>query len=322
MVPTISLEDHFISDAMYGSPSISRLGLDKFPPNVVTKLRDIREGRVIDLNHGDISLQVISSIPCLDTQEVCRRTNLQIADSVKDFPTRFRGFACLPMTDPKSACIELEYCIKVLGLKGALLPNHADGVFYDAEEYLPFWKTVEELNTLVYIHPTPPDSSHAQFYQGNYPKDLGMILGMHLWGWHADTGSHLLRLFLSGLFDRCPKLKIVLGHMGEMLPFMKDRIQYGISQRGLNFQRGWSKVWDENLWFTTSMFDMNAMVCLVRSTSVDRIMYSGDYPLIALDDGVQFIEELRKSGLLTEEELEKVLYKNAQKLLEIKLDGC
>lgn len=322
MVLAISLEDHFISEAMYGSPAISRLGLDKFPPHVVTKLRDIREGRIIDLNQGGISLQVISSIPCLDTQEVCRRTNLQIAGSVKDFPTRFRGFACLPMTDPKSACIELEYCVNVLGFKGALIPNHADGVFYDAEEYLPFWTKVEELDTLVYIHPTPPDPSHAQFYQGNYPKDLGMVLGMHLWGWHADAGGHLLRLFLSGLFDRFPKLKIVLGHMGEMLPFMKDRIQYGISQRGLNFQRGWNQVWDENLWFTTSMFDMTAMVCLVRSTSVDRIMYSGDYPLIDMDDGIQFIEELRKSGLMTEEELEKVMYKNAQKLLEIKLDGC
>ncbi|RVX68390.1 hypothetical protein B0A52_07390 [Exophiala mesophila] len=306
---------------MYGSPTISRLGLDKFPPQVVKKLRDIREGRIIDLNHGNISLQVISSIPCLDTPDICRSTNLQIADSVRDFPSRFRGFACLPMTDPRSACNELEYCIKVLRFQGALIPNHADGIFYDAEQYLPFWNKVQELNTLVYIHPTPPDPAHAQFYQGNYPKDLGMILGMHLWGWHADTGSHLLRLFLSGLFDRFPKLKIVLGHMGEMLPFMKDRIHYGINQRGLKFQRSWGQVWNENLWFTTSIFDMTAMVCLVRSASIDRIMYSGDYPLISVDDGVGFMEELQTSGLLTEEEMEKVMYKNAQKLLEINLDG-
>jgi predicted TIM-barrel fold metal-dependent hydrolase len=322
MVPAISLEDHFISEALYGSPSVSSLGLHMFPSQVATKLRDIREGRVIDLNYGGISLQVISSVPCLETPEVCRRTNLQIAESVRDFPTRFRGFACLPMTDPKAACTEFEYCVKELKFLGALIPNHANGIFYDAEQYLPFWKQVEELDTLIYIHPTPPDPTHAQFYQGNYPKDLGMILGMHVWGWHADIGSHLLRLFFSGLFDKVPKLKIVLGHMGEMLPFMKGRIQYAASQNWLKFRRGWNQVWDENLWFTTSMFDMTAMACLVRSTSIDRIMYSVDYPLVSMDDGVQFIDKLRQSGLLTEEEFEKVLYKNAQKLLGINVEGC
>lgn len=322
MVLAISLEDHFISEALNDSPSVTRLGLHMFPPHILTKLRDIRQGRVEDLDHGGIALQVISSVPCLETPEVCRRTNLQIAESVREFPTRFRGFACLPMTDPDSACTELEYCIKELGFRGALIPNHADGIFYDAEQYLPFWKKVEDLETLVYIHPTPPHPTHAQFYRGNYPPDLVMMFGMHLWGWHADTGSHLLRLFFSGLFDRFPRLKIVLGHMGEMLPFMKGRIQHGTEQHSLNFHRSWNQIWDENLWFTTSMFDMTAMACLLRSTSIDRIMYSVDYPLISMDEGLEFVEELRQSGILTEEELEKVLYKNAQMLLGVNVDGC
>ncbi|KAK6369428.1 hypothetical protein LTS17_009771 [Exophiala oligosperma] len=319
MIPAISLEDHFISDALYGSPSVSKLGLHTFPPQVVTQLRDIRDGRIRDLDHGGISLQVISSVPCLETPEVCRRTNLQIAQSVKDFPTRFRGFACLPMTYPEAACAELEYCVKELNFLGALIPNHANGIFYDAEKYLPFWKKAEELETLVYIHPTPPDPTHAHFYLGNYPKDLGLMLGMHLWGWHADVGSHVLRLFFCGLFNKFPKLKIVLGHMGEMLPIMKGRMQYAAGHSWLHLQRTWDQVWTENLWFTTSMFDVTAMACLIRSTSIDRIMYSVDYPLVSMDDGLQFIKQLRESELLTEEEIEMVLYKNAQKLLGLNI---
>lgn len=319
MVPIISLEDHFVSEALYGSPSVSRLGLHVFPAEVVSKLRDIREGRLNDLDSGGISLQVISAVPCVETPEVCRQTNLQIAESVRDFPTRFRGFACLPMADQEAACRELEYCVKELGFLGAMIPNHADGTFYDSELYLPFWKTAEKLNALIYVHPPPPHLTHAGHYHGNYSKDLGMILGMHLWGWHADTGSHILRLFLSGLFDKAPQLKIVLGHMGEMLPFMKGRIQYATGHNWLKYRRNFNQVWDENLWFTTSMFDITAMACLIRSASIDRIMYSVDYPLVSMDDGIQFIDQLRKSGLLTESDFDKVLYKNAQRLLGLEI---
>ncbi|KIW12774.1 hypothetical protein PV08_07961 [Exophiala spinifera] len=316
-MPVISLEDHFVSEALHASPSVSNLGLHMFPPQVVSKLRDIREGRIDDLNHGGISVQVISAIPSLESPKICRDTNLQISQSVRDFPHRFSGFACLPMMDPAAARTELEYCVEELKFPGALVPNHAGGTFYDAEQYLPFWKKVEELNTLIYIHPTPPDPAHAKFYQGNYSKDLGTMLGMHLWGWHTDVGSHILRLFFSGLFDKCPKLKIAIGHMGEMLPFMKGRIRYAAAQSWLKYERTFDKVWDENLWFTTSMFDMGAMTCLVRSASIDRIMYSVDYPLVPMDDSVDFIRQLRESGLLTEQELEKVLYKNAEQLLGI-----
>jgi predicted TIM-barrel fold metal-dependent hydrolase len=320
-MPVISLEDHFVSEALYDSPSVSNLDLHMFPPQVVSKLRDIREGRIIDLDHGGISVQVISAIPCLESAEVCRGTNLQIVESVRDFPDRFQGFACLPMTDPAAACAELEYCVQELKFPGALVPCHANGTFYDAEQYLPFWKKAEELDTLIYIHPAPPDPAHAQFYQGNYHKDLGNMLGMHLWGWHADVGSHILRLFFSGLFDKFPKLKIAIGHMGEMLPFMKGRIQYAAAQNWLKYERTFEKVWDENLWFTTSMFDMAAMTCLVRSVSIDRIMYSVDYPLVSMEDGVQFIKQIRESGLLTEPELEKILYKNAEQLLGLDVRG-
>jgi len=319
MAFAISLEDHFISEAVRTSPQVKAFAFDIFEPHVLNKLFEIREGRVADLDKGHVRTQVLSSIPVNQSLDICHRTNLQIAESTRDFPDRFAGFACLPMSDPKAAATELEYCIKELHFKGALIPNHASGVYYDRAEYFDFWKKAEELDVVIYLHPSPPHGALKEHYQGNYPAELGQILGMQTWGWHADVAVHIQRLYFSGLFDKLHKLKIAIGHMGEMLPFMRDRIETTTRNILGAHKRGWLDVWNENLWFTTSMFDLTAMSCLLKTTSIDRIMYSVDYPLVDMEEGPKFMDDLKKSGLVNQEDYEKIMFKNAERLLGLKV---
>ena len=319
MIPTISLEDHFISEAVQSSQSETSLALHMFPPEVRENLASLGTKRISDMDKGDISLQVISHIPGLESPDVCRKTNTQLLGAIKAHPTRFAGFACLPMADPSAAAVELEYCIKELGFVGTLIPNHAAGAYYDSEEYFPFWEKAQELDTPVYLHPTPPSPGQKQYFQGNYPPELAQIMSMQVWGWHADVAVHVLRLYASGLFDRLPRLRIVIGHMGEMLPFMIERIQVRMTSNWGSHKRGFLTVWAENFWVTTSgMWYLGPMACLLRAVKIDRILYSVDYPLESNLDGSQFIRDLQNSGLVTEEELEMIAYKNAEKLLGVK----
>jgi len=230
MLPTITLEEHYISEAVRSSESVTKLALHQFPPSVQVNLFDIGKNRIKDMNEGGISLQVISHIPALEQLETCQKANNQLVEAVKAHPTRFAGFAFLPMADPSAAATELERCVKELGFVGTLIPNHAGGTYYDGEAYYPFWERAQELDIPVYLHPTPPSTAQREPFKGNYPDDVAQLFSMQVWGWHADVALHLLRLYASGLFDKFPKLKLVIGHMGEMLPFMIERIEARLTQ--------------------------------------------------------------------------------------------
>jgi predicted TIM-barrel fold metal-dependent hydrolase len=159
----------------------------------------------------------------------------------------------------------------------------------------------------------------AEHYKGNYSDHVAYMLSIASWGWHSECGLHILRLFAAGLFDRYPKLKIIIGHDGEMLPFMLDRT-LPLSKFWGERQRDLQSVWRESLWVTTSaMFSLAPFACLLRTTSVDKIMYSVDYPFVPNENGLDFIKELENSGLVTERELEMICHGNAEQLLKIKV---
>jgi predicted TIM-barrel fold metal-dependent hydrolase len=319
MVLAITLEEHFISEAVRSSQSVAKLALHQFPPKVRTDIVELGENRIKDMDEGGVSLQVISHIPALEVLEVCQRANNQLASAVKAHSTRFAGFAFLPMAEPASAAAELERSIKELGFVGTLIPNHANGTYYDGEAYYPFWERAQELGVPVYLHPTPPSPTQRKHFEGNYPDDLAQILSTQGWGWHADVALHLLRLYSSGLFDRFPALKIVIGHNGEMLPFMIDRIEARLTNNWGSRDRGFLTVWAENVWVTTSgMFYLNPFASLIRAVKKDRLMYSIDYPLENNLDGNRFLKEVENSGWLTQEEFEMFTHKNAEKLLGVK----
>jgi len=172
----------------------------------------------------------------------------------------------------------------------------------------------------IYIHPIFAADEWTPRHRGDYGEEAAQIMSTTAWGWHSKIDLHVLRLWASGLFDAFPKLKIIIGHMGEMLPFQLDRIVSASSFWGVKNKRGLEQVWKENFWITTSgMFTLAPFSCLLRMCARDRILYSVDYPFSGNDTGLKFIEEIEASGMMGREELEMFCYKNAETLLKVKV---
>ena len=317
MFPTITLEEHYLSTSL-GQSNADLYAF--FSPQIRDKLQDLGGERLANMDAGGVSLQVISHGPGVGNVAQCRAANDHLADAVTRNPSRFAGFATLSMGDPRDAATELERCVQEHGFVGALVENHFEGRYYDAELFWPVFAMSEKLDTPLYIHPAFPEGALASYYQGNYDKNAELALGSFGLGWHVDTGLHVLRLFAAGVFDRFPRLQVVIGHMGELLPYQLERI-LRVESRGAfgKWKRGLREVWDTNISITTSgMFSLSPMACMLRNTKVERILYSVDYPFSSNEDGLKFLEELGASGLVTQDELECIAYKNAERLLKVR----
>lgn len=319
MLPLITLEEHYISLAL--PPGADDLASHmELPPQLQSKLSDLGSERIKDLDAGSISLQVLSHGPLDANASVCAKVNGELKAAITKHPKRLAGFALLPMAEPEAAAKELERCVKDLGFLGALIDNHLHGRFYDDEFFWPVFQKAEELDVPIYIHPTFASEQMMDHYRGNYDEKVASALSAFGWGWHVDTGLHFLKLYCAGLFDKFPKLKIVIGPMGEMLPFQFDRC-VGVSQRMFpQRKRVLKEVWDENLWITTSgMFSLPPLKCLLEVKGKEKVLFSVDYPFSANEKGRKFVEEIEESGVLTKEELKAFGYGNAERLLKVKL---
>ncbi len=281
-------------------------------------LSSLGEQRLDDMNAGSINLQVISHAPTTADADACRVGNDQLSQACGDNPGRFAGFAMLPMLEPEAASAELERAVKGLGFVGALINNHSDGTFYDDEKYWKVFEKAIELDVPIYIHPSFPSQQMLSHYKGNYPDKVALNLSIAAWGWHSETGLHILRLFASGLFDKLPKLKLIIGHDGEMLPFMLDRT-LPLSKTWGQRKRDLLTVWRENIWVTTSaMFSEAPLACLLKVSPIENIMYSVDYPFASNEKGLAFVKQLEQSDLLTAEQLEMICHGNAERLLKLR----
>lgn len=318
----VSLEDHFVSKVCQQDDVAQKLALHQFPKHILDQLTDVGQQRIQVMDESQIRLQVVSHIPFVIDLEGVQATNDQLHDAVKQNKSRIAAFATLPMSDPASIPGELERCVRELGFVGALIPNHANGVYYDGAEFLPMWEMAEKLNVPIYLHPCPPSSQSLPLFHGNYSDDIVFALSTHAWDWHANCGLHFIRLYAAGLFERYPKLKIVLGHLGEMLPFMLGRIQrkLDITPDAKSWTSTVQEVYGHNVWITTSgMFDVEPFKLVLNTTNIDRIMFSVDYPFESTSQSVGFMQEIRRLGLVTEEELEKIAGTNAEALLNVQL---
>ncbi|EME46098.1 hypothetical protein DOTSEDRAFT_70183 [Dothistroma septosporum NZE10] len=318
--PLIALEEHFLSTAVLNAFDTAYQEQFKAIPMAKEKLSDLDELRLSEMEKGKISLQVISHAPAPGgpTLEQCRQGNDQLAAAVRKRPDRFAGFAVLPIADPAGCAQELERTVKDLGFVGALIDNHVNGTYYDGEEYDVMWRKAEELDVAIYLHPTWPSENMMPHYTGNFSGGASRSLGASGWGWHTETGLHILRLYAAGVFDKFPRLKLIIGHFGEMLPFSLQRI-CNLSVRWGDQQRKLRQVWDENIWITTSgVWSLDPMRCILGNTKIDHILFSVDYPFEKNENGLKWIEELEQSGLVTQEELEMIAYKNSEKLLRLK----
>ncbi len=268
-IPLITLEEHFISQAVLDY--YARQGVETTLPeshsHIMTSLRDVGTQRLKSMDVGRVSIQVIShrpnSIPL--PPEVCMAANNELYEAISSSPSpdRFAAFAMLPTLHPEAAAKELDRCVSELDFVGSLIDNMAGGRFYDDTFFWPIFAAHEKLDVPVYLHAAPHPLTEASSFHGNYAPQVSAFLANHGFSWHAEVALHLLRLFASKLFDTHPHLKVILGHMGEMLPFQLDRIHKLIQRTwpaSSKPRRHLLQVWHENIYITTAgMFSLAPM---------------------------------------------------------------
>jgi uncharacterized protein len=170
------------------------------------------------------------------------------------------------------------------GFKGALINGHSRGRYLDDTFFWPILEGVEALQVPLYLHPTPPPQAVVKnMYAGNYPAEVAGALATAAWGWHIDTAIHLIRLILSGAFDHYPDLQLVIGHLGETLPFMLPRLERALPTALTHLDRPVSAYLRENVHYTFSGFNWTpAFLDLLLQVGADRIMFSTDYPYASM----------------------------------------
>jgi 2,3-dihydroxybenzoate decarboxylase len=318
MTRKIALEEHFLVEGFATMGHTEGSGpAASFRRQAVERLPEIDALRLDAMDKASIDIAVLSLFqPGIqgerDTATAIRKAkavNDTLAERIARHATRFRGFAAVPMQDPREAADELERAVKELGFKGALINGHTQGVYLDDAGCLPFWDRVAALDVPVYLHPANPMTIPAAFE--DYPG-----LAQAIFGWAAETGGHALRLVLSGLFDRFPSLTVILGHMGEALPFYLWRMdsRFKITEPKVALRYLPSEYIRRNIAVTTAgAFSPEPLRCAIDAMGLDRLLFSVDYPLEDSDAAAQFIE----TAPLSEAEREAVCFRNAERLLRL-----
>ncbi|PYS25820.1 MAG: amidohydrolase [Acidobacteria bacterium] len=323
----IAFEEHFAIPETISSAHDARYA-GWFPawPDIKRRLLDLEELRLPEMDKHGIEIVILSlhnpavqGIPDAKlAAEVARKANDTIAEFVAKRPDRFAAFAALPMQDPDLAIAELTRCVMDLGFKGTMVngfsqvgdPNTV--VYLDDPRYLPFWEKLEQLDFPLYLHPRDPLVNREPVYDG-HPWFLGSA-----WAFGVETAIHALRLMASGLFDRCPRLNVILGHLGEGLPYMIWRIDHRISQtpRGIPARRKMADYLGDNFYLTVSgNFRTPTLVDAIMEVGSDRIMFSVDYPFEKTVEAVKWFDELH----ISERDRRKIGRTNALNLF--KLEG-
>ncbi len=293
----IALEEHFALPDTLGNSE------QYFPADAWAKMQhrlsDIHGERIQQMDEHGIEMMLLSlNAPAIQAissaTQACalaRQANDYLAEQVARNPRRLQGLAALPMQNPESAAQELSRCVHDLGFRGALVNGFTqlgdDAAYYDQPQYWPFWETVEQLEVPFYLHPREPLISQQRIYEG-HPWFLGSA-----WAFGVETALHALRLMGSGLFDRYPKLKIILGHLGEGLPYNIWRADHRLSKtpRGIPAQRQLGDYLRENFFLTTSgNFRTATLVDAIAEVGADRILFSIDYPFEEMSDAVQWFD--------------------------------
>ena len=323
----IGLEEHFAIDETI-SDSAGFLD-DRVWPELKENLLDFREKRIGIMDQYNIQMMILSlNAPAIQAIhepkraiEISLRSNDILAEEVNRLPDRFAGLAALPMQSPEVAIEELERCVKELGFIGILVNGFSQigdpesAVYLDLPQYRDFWKKVEELDVPFYLHPRNPLPSDARIYDG-HPWLLGPT-----WAFGQETAVHALRLMCSGLFDDCPNLKIILGHMGEGLPFnlwrVDNRNAWVNEPPSYPAKKTISHYFQENFYITTSgNFSTPALLTTMLEVGVDRILFSTDYPFEAVSHAANWFDNLD----ISENDMKKIGRENSKMLFKLNID--
>jgi 2,3-dihydroxybenzoate decarboxylase len=243
---------------------------------------------------------------------IARAANDGLHATILAYPNRFAGFAALPTPDPQAAAAELERCVTQLGFKGAMIHGLTNGVFIDDKRFWPIFQTAEHLDVPIYLHPSTPHPAVIDAYYGDYVKDFPSIIRAG-WGFTVETATAAIRLILSGVFNTHPKLKMILGHLGEGLPFLLWRIDHALSRAG-NRALSFRKTFCDHFHLTTSgNFSDPALICSIMEIGIDRILFSVDWPFVDNKPAVEWMSRVP----LCAEDRAKILSGNARRLLRL-----
>jgi predicted TIM-barrel fold metal-dependent hydrolase len=317
----IAIEEHFVSPSLADAFT----GYHRLAPFMHSsrRLEDLGDRRIAEMDEAGIDIQVISHLQP-GAQVLAPETAVRLAREANDrlyrgirlHPDRFAGFAALPTPNPNAAADELERTVRELGFKGALITGQTNGSFLDDRRFWPIFARAHMLDVPVYLHPAIPDPTVVNaYYDGYRSNDYPVLMGA-VWGFTVETATHALRLILSGVFEEYPGLKIILGHLGEALPFLLWRLEW--TYRNLTKRSGLAECFRRHFYVTTSgNFSQSSLACTLSELGADRIMFAVDWPF---NSNVEAVEFMRGAGLGPEEK-SKILGGNAANLLRIANHG-
>jgi uncharacterized protein len=321
---TITLEEHFASPGFFEGPGkelkdrAQRFG-DR-AARLLEQLSDVGDKRIAEMDAAGIDMQVLSltspgseQLEAAPALALAREANNFLAEAIAKNPKRFAGFAVLPTAAPDKAGEELERMVRDHGFKGAVINGHNRGRYLDDKFFWPILERAERLNVPIYLHPTPPPQAVIDASYGGFSPVVTEMFAGPGWGWHIETAVHVLRMILGGVFDQYPKLQIVVGHMGETLPFMLQRVDV-MPMAMTKLKRTISTYLRENVHYTFSGFNFTpTFLDLLLQVGVDRIMFSADHPYASMVEARGFLDRLPVSVA----DKERIAHGNAERLFAL-----
>jgi hypothetical protein len=286
--------------------------------SLLEQLCDVGARRIAEMDAAEIDIQVLSltspGVEQLDAPEamaLAREANEFVADAVRNSPTRFAGFATIPTAAPDQAADELERTVRDHGFKGAMINGHVRGRYLDDKFFWPILERAQSLKVPIYLHPTQPPQAVLNASYGGFAPAVSYMLANAGWGWHIETAIHVIRLVLGGAFDRYPRLQVIIGHLGEGLPFMMQRLD-AMPPAMTKLERPISAYLRENLHYTFSGFNFTpTFLNLLLEVGAERIMFSADHPYASMQEARAFLNRLPVSTA----DRERIAHGNAERLL-------
>jgi predicted TIM-barrel fold metal-dependent hydrolase len=288
----IAVEEHFMH------PSLSNhLGhAAQQPDQIKERLFDFSDIRIREMDSAGIDVQILShqspGSQRLKNEvaiDACKNVNNALAQVISNHSDRFLGFAMLPSNLPIDAASELRRSVEELGFKGAMIHGLSSGRMVDEKFFWPIFAEAERLDVPIYLHPALPDKEVTERYYAPYDASHPMLTRA-AWGFGVEAGTQAIRMILSGIFDKHPNLKIILGHLGEAIPFWLPRIQESLSRtesQPTNFE----EIFKSNFWITTSgFFSDHALELCVNTLKVDHILFAIDWPYANNETGVNWLQ--------------------------------
>jgi len=309
----VAVEEHFTPQALETYMRSKNLPMSSRD----TGGRKFLDKRLADMEEAGIDTAVLSvgvagleNFPLDEAVALAREMNDEMADLGRQYPGKFAAFAVLPTQDPESAAAELERSVKKLGLKGTMIRSNINGEYLDEPKFRVLLQMAAALEVPIYIHPGQPPAEMIKPYQ-KYP-----ILTGAFWGFAAETGLHAMRLVCNGVFDELPGLKIMLGHMGEALPYWMWRMdRHWTDWKGPNQpKKRPSDYVRENFYINNSgMFWSTVIQFAYNALGAERLMVGSDYPIESMKQAVDSVLHME----ICDEDKEKILHGNAEKALKL-----